>query len=147
MLSEPPAPHPVALQIGLTDEDVPSRSLWSRTRHNRSPLRSPSLHASTYGRCFWVVYDVRSGGVSSDSALPLVGSLRAKPLDVASVWDLWFPLHSTCSFPPARPCSPQLRHGLHLLLSTCFTLIHVCVPMDSTDGHRTRLRGSASSAL
>ena len=40
------------------------------------PAPFPSLHDSTYRHCFGLVYDVRSGGVSSDSALPLVGSQR-----------------------------------------------------------------------
>jgi hypothetical protein len=142
LLSEPPAPHPVASHIGLTDEDVPSRSLWSRTRHNCSLSRplSPRLYVRSL---LWVVHVVRSGGMSSDSALPLVGSLRAKPSDVTSIWDLWYPSHSAFPSPSARPCTPQLRHGLDLLAQPY--LRYVCAPPDTTVDLRIRLRGTASS--
>ena len=68
---------PLLAHIGSTDEEVPSRIKVSSSRLNCSLFRSPTLHVSTYGRCTWVVHVVRSGGLSTDSALPLVGRLRA----------------------------------------------------------------------
>ena len=68
------------------------------------PAPFPSLHDSTYRHCFGLVYDVRSGGVSSDCALPLVGSPEAKPLDVTSNRDLSQPLHTIRSLLLAHSC-------------------------------------------
>ena len=101
-----------------------------------NPLSSPLPPLSTFPRvpASVLAHGARSCGMSSESALPLVGILKAKPPDATPIWDLVHPLHTNlllarlchrnCATPPAE--WPHFLYG--------------SAPLANAVGGRSRLR-------
>jgi hypothetical protein len=135
----------------LADLEVPRHA---RTQARASTtLRSLSLHDSTYRHCIWLVDDVRSGGMSSDSALPLEGApsgqavgrnIYLRPVNT----NAHEPFLAPGTLVPTATVPHTLLSGVHLATTPaahCPQALSRAAPASPsvTSGHSVRVQGIA----